>query len=347
MLGQLEERRLQYTLALKYYQQIPADHQRAEVAFIACARCYDQIVRRARELNQPTAPWIQSAVEQLLRVLPSDPQVPLNDAQTQVVLHLAHLVLQADEPRYATADQWLARILDQPATEEAPPDDPADADQIAVVERRKNWQRTALRLRIISLAGQGELATADRLLQQLTLSEPAELLTILDGLGRLVDQAQNAPQHQLGELQLRAALALQRKSDQLTPEQRQQLQNCLAEAFVAAGRYAEARSAYQPLLRLNPPQRRFQESYARLLLKFEDRASREEALGLWQQFAKQEPAGTERWLEIRLEVARTLLLLKRNEEAKKLLSVARILYPKLGTEQQRADLQGLVQQANQ
>lgn len=337
MLGQLEERRLQLTVALPYYQLIPSDHPRGMDAAVASARCYDQIVRRARELQQPTATWVHAALETLPRSLPTDPQTQLTLPQASIAVHLAHTLLQGDEPRYQPAELWLATVS-RSCAEHLAADIPAEPD------RWRELQRTALRLRIISLAGQGRTPEADRLLNELTETQPAELLTILDGLGRLVSHAQGVPQHQLGELQVRAARALQAQAERLTPAQRDRLEVCLAQGYIAAGRYPEARKIYQTLLQTQPQSRSLQEDYARLLIRFDDAAARAEALALWQTLVQQETAGTARWLTLRLEQARALIVLKRNSEAHKLLSVTRLLYPKLGTEAQRQELQTLEKQ---
>ena len=64
---------------------------------------------------------------------------------------------------------------------------------------------------------------------------PDDLLALLDGLDQVASTTRPADRRRLGELQLQAAESLDAQRNSLDPANRQRLDRCLAQAFVAAG----------------------------------------------------------------------------------------------------------------
>lgn len=343
MLGQLEEKRLQNSAAIKLYRQIPANHARASAAAAATARCYDLLLQRLRELQQPTEAWETEAIEQLTGLLPADSAgAMLTEDQAVLALHLSNIVLQSHDPDFAGADRWLEWVNRSapslPPGEKQKPKTPAEQPSPLWPE----LTRAAARLRVVSLAGQGRIAEAEKTLATLAASSPSELLAIIDGLSKLVAQAQTEPQHNLGELQLRAALNLKSQRDKLDPDDQQRLDRCIAEAYVAAGRYEQAIEPFREQLKTKPGDVTLLTGLAQLLLKFGQRARTEEAQAIWKQIEGRNKSGTAGWFEARYQFARCELELGNPDKALKLIGVTRVLFPQLGgaeTQRKFQDLQ--------
>ena len=345
LLGQLEEKRLQNSAALQFYQQIPATHPRAAVAAAAQARCYDRLLQRLRELKQPTDKWETEAIERLTQLLPEEQPPPvLSEDQAVLVLHLSNIVLQSAKPDFARADQWLEWVA-----RSAVPDtsQPQSGKPPAKTNHWLEFTRAAAKLRVVSLAGQGKFPEAEKTLASIAASSPSELLSIIDGLSKLVAQAQDKPQLNLGELQLRAALNLKSQRGQLDPGDQQRLDRCIAEAYVAAGRYEQAIEPFRELLKARPNDPGLTTSFAQLLMKFGQRGRTEEAQALWKRLENQQKSGSPGWFEARYQVARCELELGHPDKALKLIGVTKILFPQLGgteTQQRFLALQAACQQ---
>lgn len=339
LLGQLEEKRLQNSAALRLYQQIPATHPRAAPAAAAQARCYDRLLQRLRELKQPTDKWEAEAFERLTQLLPPEQPSPiLSEDQAVLVLHLANIVLQSAKPDFARADRWLewvarSAVPDMPQAQSGKPP--------ATTNHWLEFNRAAAKLRVVSLAGQGKFPEAEKTLASIAASSPSELLSIIDGLSKLVAQAQDKPQHNLGELQLRAALNLKGQRAQLDADDQQRLDRCIAEAYVAAGRYEQALEPFRELLKARPQDPGLITSFAQLLLKFGQRGRTEEAQALWKKLENQYKSGSPGWFEARYQVARCELELGNPDKALKLIGVTQVLFPQLGGPESQQRFQAL------
>ena len=327
--GQLEEKRLQNSAALRLYQQIPATHARAAIAAAASARCYDRLLQRLRELKLPTQEWEQEAIDRLPKLLPEGRKDLLTDNQAVLALHLSNIVLQSSNPDFETTDRWLewvtrsanATKTDRPRPNETSSATPSHWDE---------YSRAAAKLRVVSLAGQGKFPEAEKTLSEVAASNPSELLSIIDGLSKLVAQAQDKPQHNLGELQLRAALNLKTQRAQMTPADQQRLDRCVAEAYVAAGRYEQALEPFRELLKARPQDPDLTTSFAQLLMKFGQQARTEEAQRLWKRLESQHKSGSRGWFDARYQFIRCELDLGNPDKALKLIGVTKVLFPQLG-----------------
>ncbi|MGQ0635901.1 MAG: hypothetical protein ACT4QC_14915 [Planctomycetaceae bacterium] len=331
MLAELHERRGQLTLALKLYQQIPWEHARGGAAAAALARCYEKILSRLRELGQPTDAWEREAIATLQAVFPSaaDPTARLDAHQCEAAVRFARMLLSRRPPGYAAADRWLLRVL----ASVGPPEGHTDA---APQDPLFAARTQAFQLRIISLAGQGEFQQAQQQLELASDANPPELLRVLEGLAPLSATDQQDPLHDLGHLQLHAALRLNEHRELLAPAERRRLDECLAQGYRATGKPQRAAEIYGALVRDFPRDARLLETYAALLASLGDNASLQQALAAWKNLETLHPAGSEQWLSARCELCRCLFGLEQSAEACKLLLVTRLLYPELGGEKLHA-----------
>ncbi|MES2789018.1 MAG: tetratricopeptide repeat protein [Planctomycetota bacterium] len=329
LLGQLEEKRLQNSAAIRLYQQVPATHPRAAVAAAASARCYDRLLTRLRELQQPTQDWETEAITRLTQLLPTDRAVSLTEDQAVLALHLSNIALRSQTPDFETTDRWLEWVARSAVTDTTTKPSREETPNTPTTHWAE-YSQAAAKLRVVSLAGQQKFPEAEKTLAGIAASSPTELLSIIDGLSKLVAQAQDKPQHNLGELQLRAALNLKAKREELEPADQQRLDHCIAEAYVAAGRYEQALGPFRELLKTHPKDPELMTGFALLLMKFGQRSRTEEAQQLWKRLEGQNKPGSRGWFDARYQFARCELDLGNAEKALKLIGVTKVLFPQLG-----------------
>ncbi len=333
MLAQLQEQRLQTSVALGLYQSIPSSDKRKNEAQIAVARCYDKILSRLRALNRPVEDWRRRAVVELNSYLPerSEPRRKLNEPQSVVATYLARVYLNAQNPEFAEADLLLEWVFESLAQQE----------DSTLSESVRKILATATQLRIVSLAGQQQLEQAGKLLNQLSQTEPAEMLRILNGLSQLVDIADEAGRRDLGILQLQAVEKLEPRRDQLTPPQSQRLDQCRAQAYVATGRIDDAVELYETLRKASPKDRDLQTNQAQVLVTCGSRRCLKQGRKLWQELEASYKSGSKQWLNARYYRALCAYELDDFDVCYKLLGIAAQLYPDLGSPELQAQYQEL------
>ena len=336
MLARLDERRGKVSAALELYKLIPAEHKRAAAARVAVARCYEKILDRLRELREPLEEWQLEAVTTLQQMIgkTSDVKSKGQIFDAEVAVRLARILLRARPPQFAAADKLLARAeahvksagssLVDVARADGPADEPAEpgGDMYAQVRQ----------LQVVSMAGQGRFQDARDLLHQISATSPPELLRIIDGIAPLQTDDRRDPFHDLGALQLEAALKLDEHRAELTANEKQRLDDCLARAYGATGKPERGIEIYERLLVQAPRDKSLLAEYAGLLMNCGTENCLKKALKVWQKREGMEQAATPEWFAIRFQVCHTLVLLKKFEEASKLLKVTRLLYPKIEDE---------------
>jgi hypothetical protein len=334
MQAALEERRDQFTTALRLYQQVPAEHPRGPAAQLGVARCYDRILERLRELGEPSAEWEKAAIAALEPMLPfpATGASPLDVHQSEIAVRLARILLQQQPPNFAAADRLLARVFAGLET----PMPAGEAAAASTAETRAALRTQAAQLRVVSLAGQAKPQAARELLDEVSAAGPTELLRILDGLSKVAAVANPASQRELGELQLQAAQNLARRREDLKPADRQRLDECLASAYLATGQPRLALQTYETLLKAAPRSRPLLTSYADVLMRCATKECLQKAQGVWKTLESLSPPGSDDWLVARYHLCQVLLESGDAAASQKLLKVTRLLYPKLGGEALRA-----------
>ena len=347
MLGLLEERRLQATAALRLYRTIPAEHRRGAAAQAAVARCHEAILARLHDLLRTTpaadrqreirgllAQTEQDAIAELTTLVESYPEspAPLAVEQAEVCLRLARMLLNRGVPEYARADALLERVFHSGETTptSANPDPAATAGEPAVW---KPLLRTAAQLRIVSLAGQGEFQRAEELVRSLSGSDAADVLGILAGLGEMARDTSENTRFHVGQLQLRAAAELDARRSELSSDEQQQLDLCLAEAYVAGGQSRDGIARFERVLAAQPGNEQVRRRLAEVL---EETCGTSECLdkarGHWRRLESTARPGTPEWMQARYHVIHCLLRLGDQEAAARLLAITKLLYPDLGGE---------------
>lgn len=329
MLAALFEARLQWTEALELYEAIPVDHARSPAARIQVALLYERILNRLRATEQPREEWEARAVERLLEFIDHMPAPPaaLAAGDAEVVLSFARIVLALSHPDYDDSDALLRRVIDSARLRRRQAEVAGDSGD------DPEWLRleqTAEQLLIVSLAGQDRITEAHQALGALTAADPEAALAVLDGLSDIATAAQPERRATLGDLQLKAAEEVQKRRAELSPAGEQRLDDCLAQALVAAGRPLDAVRAYRRLLERAPQDRELLARAARGIAELGAPDAVREAKSLWRRLETLEARGSTAWLAARLEVARCCQQLGELDECRKLLAVTRVLYPDLG-----------------
>lgn len=328
MLAQLEEGRQQWTAALPLYLELAQDPRHGAAAQQRAAILYEQILDRLRTMGQPLDAWEDQAVEELAAFVRGFPASPAewSAVQSEVCLRLARIVLAHREHPYSEADKLLTAV--QQAGEarhrEAVRLDTTPAEE---------WSRMlhlAAQLRVVSLAGQGRIDEARQLFDSLAVAEPLTLLGLLQGLARLAEQIPEQRRIPLAHLQLETARQLRDQRTELTDEQRRVLDECLADASLAAGNIVDAIAMYESLLRSAPGDLARTRRIAGLLEREGTPESLARARSYWRQLERAERPGTEGWFEVRLRLAEIALRCGDVDEARKLIALTRLAYPELG-----------------
>ncbi|MCA9117524.1 MAG: hypothetical protein KDA79_20785, partial [Planctomycetaceae bacterium] len=333
MLGLLAERRLQVSQAIQLYLQIPADHPRSTEARTAVARCFESILNRLRERGQSTVRWEQAAASRLREYTDSLPAAPArwNPLQAELALRTARIALQQQQPDYELAGRLVGRVV-----QSAPANRPDTAESVTRPNQPAtsgNWPslvRLARQMQIVCLAGLGRPEVARQQIDLLGESSAAEVLEVLDGLSRLAETVPPETSRALGDLQLAAGSRLQEQRDQLSADQQNQLDRCLAEACLATNQPARAIELYQSLLQRQPANRELLETAGRQLSDFGTPQTAGLARELWRRLEATHQPGSIEWLQARYEVASAACLLREYDECRKLIRLTRVLYPRLG-----------------
>lgn len=325
LLARSEEAAGRPDAALEHYRKIPADHAHAAEAQPAIARCYERILELLRQQGRPADSWEQSAVVHLgefAREFPPDP-AEWSLPQTETAVRFARILLGRRPADFAAADLWLRRARAAGKSDE------------------KEWQslrNTAVQLQILALAMQPQsgLKEALALVTELSAAPPTDLLGVVDGLSSLAEQSDPPVRRHLGEVQLQAALALDRRRAELPADDQSRLDRALAEAYLATDQPRRAAQVFAELVARAPRDHALRRQYSELLMRIGTTEHLQQAETSWRKLEALEQPGSRAWLEARYQLALCTYQLKRYNECRKLLGVTRLLYPDLGGEDLRA-----------
>ena len=337
MLASLEERRLQVTRALKLYREIPVDHRRGPLAEVAVARCYEKILDRVRELERPIETWENDAIARLTTMTSvySKQTLSLGIEQTEVCLRFARICLNRARPDYRRGAKLLDLIETSRLRQKREQQSEPTSETAAVKTRWKLLYQAATQLRIVTLAGGGRFDEAKSLIETLADADARDVLGILDGLSELTANADTKTRKEMGELQLSAAQELDRRRNELKPQEQKRLDHCFGQAYVATGQSTQAIKVYESLLSQTPNDRRLLKTVAELLTDCGTRECLQNAKTQWRKLESMERAGEAAWMNAQYQVAWCLFALKQHDECRKLLAVTRLLYPALGGDELR------------
>ncbi|MCA9080996.1 MAG: tetratricopeptide repeat protein, partial [Planctomycetaceae bacterium] len=279
---------------------------------------------------------ILAHLAQVLGQLPQPPTAWTTD-QAELALQSVRILLRVQPPRFTEADAIIAHALASQSAARVHgtnTSNPLDPRWLVV-------KKQAEQLRLISLAGRGQLNDAREQLDQLQSAAPATLLELLHGLSELGSHLPEATSRDLGELQQQMGRRLQSRRAELTESQQRMLDEILAQAYVASGDLPEAAAVYKQLLQATPNDKRLMATLARVYFQRGQASDLEQAQHWWSKLEQLEAPGSLPWLEARLEVLLSMQRRGHDADARKLLSVTRILYPQLGSPELKARFDSL------
>jgi tetratricopeptide (TPR) repeat protein len=329
MLARLEEHEGRWSEAIALLESIPVASKRGEDAQVELALAYEQAIEDLRQRGEPPDEEVRKAIVALnaaVRTFPPEPEL-FSDSQAEVAWRLARLLLSQKPPDFVLADRLLDRVLR--SAEHST--DGASAAKRQAGGTTREWFANASQLRIISLAGQGRLDEARDVVAQMDGSDPDHVLDVLTGLSAAADQVAIERRQSVGQLQWELSQHLEEQRESLSAEQKLKLDECLARAHAALGRYPEAAALYQKLLWQRPDDQRLLEALARLYESCGSTSCLRNALTQWQALEHRQRKGTQEWLESRYHMAWCSHQVGDDEAARKLIGVTRLLYPELGS----------------
>ncbi|MEZ5949312.1 MAG: tetratricopeptide repeat protein [Planctomycetaceae bacterium] len=336
LLAELQFARLQVTRALELYQQVPADGPRGLSARLRQGQCYQWIIQRVRDLQQPVLTWEAQAREFALRTLRDMETAPLDSpAATELVVLACHLLLQQQALDTESLGRHLERVREasQAQLELLPP---GQAPALAW----KAPQQAALALQAISLAQRGRVREARELLTRPDVASrpPGETLFLLR---QLTLPVQSSPEARVALAELCLQLAdshaeeLKQAPERLNEQETREWLIIQAEAHYGAGRITPALQLYDQLQRRFPQDRALLNRLSALYDACGNADCAEKHYQLWLQQTQREKQGSEAWLEGRYQLARLARRTGRLDEARKIVQVTLLLYPQAGSEQTR------------
>ncbi|MBC8116003.1 MAG: hypothetical protein H7062_16570, partial [Candidatus Saccharimonas sp.] len=321
--AQLEEQRLQATAALPLYLQVNGEHPRAAEARAGAARCSEAILVRMRERKLPTGEFEREAIETLSRFAASSSETTAEwtAPQAEVTLHLAALLLLTEPPQFDRAEPLLGSVLSH-AGRVTENDEQAD--------RWKRLRPRAAALRVVALAGSGRSLEAERLVKSLATDSPRDLLAIVERLAPFVASDDRQLRQQYFAVQLRAIERLTEHRDSLSKVERDSLDRCIGRAYLAGGQLTKAVELYKRLADEAPKDAARQRDIALQLEATDHRECLLLARQCWRRIESLTKPGSPEWLTARLGVISTSSKVDREDEARKLLVITKLLYPALG-----------------
>ena len=335
MLARLVEHEHDWDAAVALLQEIPQQNKHYPTAIARLAVLFEYMIDSARQREEPVAALEQQAVGVLSPIVAAFPPAPspLTIEQAGVAWRLARMMMHHTPPEFAAADGWLARVIDsgRQATNESP-------------EAEAAWRSlaaSASQLRIVSLAGQGRVADARRLLEQVAADEPAHRLDVLKGLTDVAAEIGIEHRAGIGRMQLELAGQLKEQLTSLPDDQQRTLDMALAEANVAVGQWQPAARLYEELLWKQPQDREVVAALAQLYEDCGTPSCLAQAAKQWEKLEGLQRKGTVEWLQSRYHLAWCSHRLGDDEAARKLVGVTRVLYPQLGTPSLKARYEAL------
>ena len=341
--AQLEEQRLQATQALPLYLQVESGHARVDDAMSGAARCYETILQRLKERRLPTAEFQREAIERLSGFLSThrDSNEQWTVSTAEVALKLATILLM--EPlevspivdpatphvggtpagistRCRQAEHWLSRVSAFVSQH---------GSDVAKAKSMESFQQRTVPLLIVALSGMGNTADADRLLREKTLSA-VQLLDVVEKLTWFVAATAEEERNRMTAMQRLVIQILDGRRDDLSPEQRQLLDQCLIRVYATTGEIGKTLELAKRLSDKSAKDVDKQTELAQLLSGLQSPEAATLMKQCWRRVESLTKPGSIEWLTARKEILQACVRLGQLEEARKLFQVTKVLYPDLG-----------------
>lgn len=347
--AQLEERRLQATLALPLYLDVDPAHARASDAISGAARCYETILRRMIELHLPSDEFAHEGIDRLSRFLSRqrDSVESWTTTHADVALRLVSILMlsvtnpddleskgrvretvtekRSELAQTAVFDQsteWLSRVISYLELRQSEPNFQANAGSL---------QQRVVPLQMIVLASRDQCTEAEQLLKSLAAS-PAVVLSVIEGLSQLATVKSAPQQAKIAALQVKLAERLNDNKYEITGPQRSQLDKSLAQAYISMNQTAKSLEIMKRLADDSAKDLEQQRELAKQLSEITDQEAQLLSRQCWRRVETLTKPGSPEWLSARLGTLRATARLNQTEEARKLFKVTKVLYPDLGGE---------------
>lgn len=314
-LGQLLERKRDWTHALAAYRAITPDDPQYPRVVEAVARCYQNWFEQRQAAGQAMEEEAAAAAEWLEQlIVGADGRLPerWSPVAQAAALAAAQLRLLYTANGFARAERLLTAAL------------------AGATDASAEWKSKAQVMLVSCLAGQGRHAEAAAVLTQMPAGSPEQVLQMLVALERMASGAPAHVRRTLARLELDAVQRFQLDRRQLSPADQKTFDRLQAQALVDAGRTAEAIRAYEWLSKTHPHDGDLQEAYARLLSLQSDRPSLETALATWRALEARSKPQSARWFRAKYHVAELHDRLGNPDQAAKIITLLEVLHPDLG-----------------
>lgn len=314
--------------AISAYQRVKPDHARGPAAIAAVARCAVALLLGQRETGARDPQLERMLLEFIapsLKALP-EPAADWTDPQIELAYHGVRVLLLTEPPRFAEAERRLNQLNEAKKAEKT---------GVAPTEIRTEVGRRIGPLKLIALAGQGRPHEAERLLGTVEQSSATDLLALVEELSQMEIPSPAPARRSLVEMQLASAEVLDRRRSELSAPQQRRLDLALAKSYLATTQVTNAIKIYQRLLDASPKDIELARLLGRQLLAREELGCRTLARTCWQRVEASYKQGSPEWLEARRDVIESCLRTGDKAQARKLMDVTRLLYPKLGGDELR------------
>ena len=337
-LGKIYEFQKRFTAAVDVYLGVPGDSPRYANAVALAQAAADQALSNNADDTQRTvvANTLASAFADRI---PTDDREGWSDAEIQVGLEAARLMLLHGENRQRRAGEILRRLLEAAEFDdnEAVRSDPVRSDPI-------RSEIAALQL-VESLQQAGNGSQSAEQLQQIANVPTDSLLQIAATLARLQDSQvaqQTSNGSRIAPMLTAIAAQLLDPNRQLTDEQQREVKRYQIAGWQATGQIDEAIAANRELLKSNPRSGDILESLASVLSQSKDKSDWEESLTRWRQLAQGSLPNSERWFRAKYHTAAMLDQLGRKDEAVRLLRFTKETPPGWDAAPNRDELEALL-----
>ena len=341
MLGELSRWEGQLGAAADHFDRIPRGHPRSSAALRGLAELTIQQSRNGQADDKAR----DRLRERLWGRLPPPAEV-LGSDERVIALALAELELTSSQPAWSRIDELLAQ-MESASPSDTGPTSASEESQLAESTPPASKDTAAVwRLRMLSASAQFHWDDVDRLLQHAAPLNASQWLDLLEQLTRQTEKSA-APVREADRSHLRLgkiAQLLEPQRGKLSRDEQVRFELLMARRAVFGNQPDEARVRFERATELEPEKGRAPLEYAWFLLGLADADSKQAGVALLVRRERQWKAGSEDWLNARIEVVKGLRSAGRAEEACRLLKTTRLLYPKQGTPVQRQTLAELQQQ---
>jgi tetratricopeptide (TPR) repeat protein len=338
-LGQLAEVRREWPEAIGAYMQVPRGSASELEAIRGVQRCTAPLIAAAQGKQQRTDQLAGDAAKYFEGVVQTpDGKWPERFDRVAQEACLAAARIRLEHVR--GSERFVEQMLSA-ATENA-------------VEPTRGWRAEAAMLSVVALAMQGKATEARQRIADVaspstekTTHSTDHLLELLAGIRRAAAAASDAQAEAMAQLQLDVVGLLEPHAARLKSEQQRTLFRTKAEALAASGRRNKALALYEKLAPASPQDGDLQEAYAELLLAEAEadgarRPQVDKALAAWRAIEAHSRPRSARWLRAKYAVASLHLKLGDAEQARKIVSLTRVLSPDLGGEEMKEKFEELL-----